>query len=100
MEFVIGEQGFFEQVTAQPRATAEIADIEAPPARKTDIASNPGYVGRAGAEDHHRSIMVTECTLKCDDAVRINQGIPERQHGLKLGGIAPDICTGKTKNCR
>ena len=100
MELVIGEQCFFEQVPAQPCATAKIADLEAPAARKTDIDSDPGNIGRTSAKDDHRSVMVAKRALKRDHAIGINKRVFERQHSLQLGGIAADICAGKAKDCR
>jgi len=96
----MGEQRLFQEVAADARAAALVADLEAPAADGARPAVLARHIGGAGTEDGHAAVAGADGAFQRDLGVGLDAAPAERQYGFELLPIGADIGAGEAQNRR
>ena len=95
------QQRLFQQVAADARAAALVADLETPAADGARHAVAAHQIGRAGAEDGDRAVaVIADRAFERDQRVGHDAAAREGQDGFELLGIGADIGAREAKHRR
>ena len=96
----MGKQRLFQQVAADARAAALVADLKAPAADGARHAVLAHHIGGAGAEDRHRAVAFADRAFERDQRVGLDAAFGERQDRFELLRIGADIAAGQPEHRR